>query len=220
MRGSHFHYLLDRMHDKWVVGRRGHYLNRQVRFSLQDDDAVAAVVRANISVDLPTPPMTVDSRASTLMFSEAYNLDRNVRKPFVNSPKHSSHMAMVDDLLSEQLAHHIPALLSDLPSRCQSHMTILNVRHRLGSYSADRAHVNNDFQSDYLTYLNFLILVCYRLTCPCYYQGTMKTKTMMKCSVLLPCLFSHFLTNLEALTSPPPSIQLPRSFSLPLLLMH
>lgn len=220
MRGSHFHYLLDRMHDKWVVDRRDHCSNHQVRFSSQDDDAVAvAVARANISVDLPTPPMTVDSRANTLMSSEACNSDRSVQKPFVNSPKHSSHMAMVDDLLSEQLARRTPALLSDLPSRCQSHMTISNVRHRLGSYSADLARVNNDFQSDYLTYLNFLILVCYRLTCPCCYQGTMKTKTMMKCLVLLPYLFSHFLTNLEALTSPPPSIPLPRSF-VPLLLMH
>lgn len=104
-------YLLDRMHDKLVEDRWDHcFPNHRVRFSLT---AVVAA-RVNISVDLPTLLMSVDSMASTLMSSEAYNSDRIARKLFANLPKHSNRMDDDDDDLSyEQIEHRTLALLSD-----------------------------------------------------------------------------------------------------------
>jgi hypothetical protein len=56
--------------------------------------------------------MSVDSRANTLTFAEAYNLDRSVRKPFVSLPKHSNRT--VGDLSSELIAcYRTPALPGD-----------------------------------------------------------------------------------------------------------
>lgn len=104
-------YLLDRMRDKLAEDRRDHCLSHRVRFSLT---AVAAV-RVNISVDLPTLPMSVDSTASTLTSSGAYNSDRIARKLFASSPKHSSRTDDDGDggLSSERTACRTPAWPGD-----------------------------------------------------------------------------------------------------------